>query len=66
VLCNPFDTEGLSYRIADALSLPAEARRAAIAAMGKQVRSHDVHHWVAGQIAEITAHSVSGELPGAD
>jgi trehalose 6-phosphate synthase len=57
VLCNPFDVEGLSYRIEDALRLPEDARRAALTAMGEHVRSHDVHHWVAGQIAEITAHT---------
>jgi trehalose 6-phosphate synthase len=56
VLCNPFDVEGLSYRLEDALRLPAEARRNAISAMGSHVRTHDVHHWVSGQIAEITAH----------
>lgn len=59
VLCNPFDVEGLSYRIEDALRLPADARRAAITAMGEHVRIHDVHHWVSGQIAEITAHSTA-------
>ncbi|MGH3170802.1 MAG: alpha,alpha-trehalose-phosphate synthase (UDP-forming), partial [Trebonia sp.] len=57
VLCNPFDVEGLSYRIDDALRLTGEARRAALTAMGEHVRIHDVHHWVSGQIAEITAHS---------
>jgi trehalose 6-phosphate synthase len=56
VLCNPFDVEGLSYRIEDALRLPDDARRAAITAMGEHVRVHDVHHWVSGQLAEITAH----------
>ena len=56
VLCNPFDVEGLSYRIEDALALPEGARRAALTAMGEHVRVHDVHHWVSGQIAEITAH----------
>jgi trehalose 6-phosphate synthase len=57
VLCNPFDVEGLSYRIDNALHLPDDARRAAITAMGEYVRIHDVHHWVSGQLAEITAHS---------
>jgi trehalose 6-phosphate synthase len=56
VLCNPFDIEGLSYRIEDALRLSADARRAAIAAMGEHVKARDVHHWVSGQLAEITAH----------
>ena len=55
VLCNPFDVEGLSYRIEHALALPQQARRAAIAAMARRVRTHDVHHWVAGQLAAISA-----------
>ena len=46
VLCNPFDVEGLSYRIEQALALPPEARRQAMAAMAGQVRTHDVHDWV--------------------
>ena len=54
VLCNPFDVDGLSYRIEFALGLPAEARRAALAAMADHVRTHDVHRWVADQLAEIT------------
>jgi trehalose 6-phosphate synthase len=54
VLCNPFDVEGLSYRIEHALGLPTEARRAALAAMAGHVRTHDVHRWVADQLAEIT------------
>jgi trehalose 6-phosphate synthase len=59
VLCNPFDIEGLSQRIEDALDLPLEARRAALSAMAEHVRIHDVHHWVSGQLAEITAHSAA-------
>jgi trehalose 6-phosphate synthase len=57
VLCNPFDVEGLSYRIEYALGLTDEARRAALAAMAGYVRTHDVHRWVSGQLAEIAAHS---------
>src|SRR5580704_7137424 len=48
VLCNPFDVEGLSYRIEQALSLTADTRRKALSAMAGQVRTHDVHDWVAG------------------
>jgi trehalose-6-phosphate synthase len=55
VLCNPFDVEGLSYRIEQALRLPAEARRAAISDMASYVRKHDVHRWVAEQLADIAA-----------
>ena len=51
VLCNPFDVEGLSYRIEHALRLPADDRRKALAAMAEHVRIHDVHRWVSDQLA---------------
>jgi trehalose-6-phosphate synthase len=53
VKCNPFDVEGLSYRIEEALSLPDRARRAALAAMARRVRAHDVYRWVDQQLADI-------------
>jgi trehalose 6-phosphate synthase len=53
VLCNPFDVEGLSQRIEYALELPRADRRAAITAMARRVRTHDVHRWVADQLAAI-------------
>ncbi len=59
VLCNPFDVEGLSYRIEHALQMPAGERRAALAAMAEHVRVHDVHRWVSGQLAEIAARGVT-------
>jgi trehalose 6-phosphate synthase len=55
VQCNPFDVEGLSYRIEQALNLPHGARRASLATMAEHVRTHDVHAWVSGQLAEIAA-----------
>ena len=55
ILCNPFDVEGLSYRIENGLRLPAEIRRTAIAEMAAYVRKHDVHRWVAEQLADITS-----------
>jgi trehalose 6-phosphate synthase len=55
VPCNPFDVEGLSQRIEHALRLPVAARRSALAAMALHVRRHDVHRWVAGQLADIAA-----------
>jgi trehalose 6-phosphate synthase len=55
VLCNPFDVEGLSYRIEQALTLPPEARRTAMTAMAGHVRTHDVHSWVSGQLELIAA-----------
>jgi trehalose 6-phosphate synthase len=53
VPCNPFDVEGLSYRIEHALGLQPSARRAALATMARRVRAHDVHYWVDRQLAEI-------------
>jgi trehalose 6-phosphate synthase len=55
VLCNPFDVEGLAERIEHALSLPSAGRRAALEAMARRVRTHDVHRWVSGQLAAIAA-----------
>jgi trehalose 6-phosphate synthase len=54
VLCNPFDVEGLSYRIEQALSLKPATRRRALAAMAGQVRKYDVHNWVSGQLEVIS------------
>ena len=54
VHCNPFDVEGLSYRIEYALGLTADTRRAAIGPMAAHVRDHDVYRWVSDQLAEIT------------
>jgi trehalose 6-phosphate synthase len=55
VSCNPFDVEGLSYRIEHALALPASTRRTALATMARRVRAHDVHRWVAQQLTDIEA-----------
>ncbi|SRR6266568_3110855 len=55
IMCNPFDVEGLSHRIEHAIRLPSSAGRAAIAAMAKRVRTHDVHRWVAEQLTVISA-----------
>lgn len=57
VLCNPFDVEGLSYRIEQALRLAPDARRQSLAAMAEHVRTRDVHNWVSGQLAMIAARS---------
>jgi trehalose 6-phosphate synthase len=55
VLCNPFDVEGLSYRIETALRMPLEARMAALAAMAEHVQTYDVYRWVSEQLAEISS-----------
>ena len=59
VPCNPFDVEGLSYRIEDALGLPLGARRAALATMARRIRGHDVHQWVDRQLSEIGSRGVT-------
>jgi trehalose 6-phosphate synthase len=59
VPCNPFDVEGLSYRIEHALGLQASTRRAALTTMARRIRGHDVHHWVDRQLADIGAHDVA-------
>ena len=59
VLCNPFDVEGLSYRIEQSLGLAEKTRRKAIEKMARQVRVHDVHHWVSSQLDEIAAQGAS-------
>ena len=64
VLCNPFDVEGLSYRIEEGLAMPPEARRAALAAMAAQVRTHDVHDWVSGQLEQIAARGAAPGIAG--
>ena len=55
VLCNPFDVEGLSYRIEQSLGLAEKTRRKAIEQMARQVRTHDVYHWVSSQLDEIAS-----------
>ncbi|MGI9006157.1 MAG: alpha,alpha-trehalose-phosphate synthase (UDP-forming) [Streptosporangiaceae bacterium] len=55
IFCNPFDVEGLSLRIEQALGLSVGARQAALAAMADHVARHDVHRWVEGQLDDIGA-----------
>jgi trehalose 6-phosphate synthase len=53
IFCNPFDVEGLSFRIEQALRMTEQERRSALAAMAEHVATHDVHRWVSGQLTEI-------------
>jgi trehalose-6-phosphate synthase len=63
VTCNPFDIDGLSSRIAQALELPLDQRRRAIRAMGRRVRRHDVHDWLQSQLAAIEGTTDDGRSP---
>ena len=51
--CNPFDVEGLSLRIEQALQQSERTRRRAMGAMARRVHTHDVHRWVEGQLDAI-------------
>jgi trehalose 6-phosphate synthase len=53
LLCNPFDSEGLSALLEQALVLPLSARRRAMQRMARRVASHDVHRWVDGQLDDV-------------
>jgi trehalose 6-phosphate synthase len=52
VLCNPFDEEGLSHRIEEALSMGQAERRSCMQAMGAYVKGHDVFAWAASVLAD--------------
>jgi trehalose-6-phosphate synthase len=52
VLCNPFDEEGLSHRIEEALSMGQAERRSCMQAMGAYVNGHDVFAWAASALAD--------------
>jgi trehalose 6-phosphate synthase len=55
ISCNPFDVEGLSYRIEQSLRLTDAERRSALASMAERVRIYDVHRWVSDQLTGIAA-----------
>ncbi len=52
VSCNPFDEEGLSRRIEEAISMREDERRDRIRAMGRYVAGHDVFAWAASAQAD--------------
>jgi trehalose 6-phosphate synthase len=52
VPCNPFDEEGLSQVMEDALSMADQERRDRIRSMADQVASHDVFAWARSALAE--------------
>jgi trehalose 6-phosphate synthase len=53
VRCNPFDVEGLSYRMQMSLELDRDSRRAGIERMATRVRDNDVFRWVHDELALI-------------
>lgn len=65
VLCNPFDVDGLSLLMEQALVMPEAARRRAMAALARRVKTHDVHRWVDVQLGDISADVSFADLRGA-
>jgi trehalose 6-phosphate synthase len=53
VSCNPFDVEGLSYRIEQALELDERDRRSRIQRMAAAVRRQDVYAWVDSELGAL-------------
>lgn len=53
VFCNPFDVEGLSKRIEEALECSQEERRRRLSAMAGVVQRHDVFAWANGMLGEL-------------
>ena len=52
VSCNPFDEEGLSRRIEEAISMPEEERRERMRTMGAYLAAHDVFAWAAAALGD--------------
>jgi trehalose 6-phosphate synthase len=55
LLCNPFDVDGLSALLEQALKTPERVRRRAMTAMARGVVTHDVHRWVDAQLGDISS-----------
>ncbi|HWB72499.1 MAG TPA: trehalose-6-phosphate synthase [Egibacteraceae bacterium] len=55
VPCNPFDVEGLSHSIEQALELDEEDCRQRLERMATTVYNNDVHNWVDRELAEVEA-----------
>jgi trehalose 6-phosphate synthase len=55
VTVHPFDVQQQAEALYEALTLPAEERHRMLAGAVDVVRRHDVHHWLAAQLADIAA-----------
>jgi trehalose 6-phosphate synthase len=66
VPCNPFDVEGLSYRMQASLELEPADRRERIRRMAARVRDNDVFRWVRDELTAVeagaTGRGPAGEL----
>jgi trehalose 6-phosphate synthase len=55
MLCNPFDVDGLSLLIEQALEMPEGVRRRAMTSLARRVTTHDVHRWVDVQLSAVSS-----------
>ncbi|MFN2556577.1 MAG: trehalose-6-phosphate synthase [Nitriliruptorales bacterium] len=53
VSCNPFDVEGLSARIEQALEMDGDEWRSSLKRMAGNVLDNDIFHWVDRELAEV-------------
>jgi trehalose 6-phosphate synthase len=59
---NPFDVAGQAEAIHEALSMPADERRARLGGICTQVREHDLGAWLAALLADLDR--VTAKTPG--
>jgi trehalose 6-phosphate synthase len=59
LLCNPFDEQGLSQRIEEALRMGELERHARLESMGAYLGEHDVFDWASSVLADAGAPPVS-------
>jgi trehalose 6-phosphate synthase/phosphatase len=59
VMVNPYDVDAVAQRLHDALSMPADERRARMQALRRRVHEYDVHHWAADFLTRLQQHSSS-------
>ncbi|MBW3562997.1 MAG: trehalose-6-phosphate synthase [Actinobacteria bacterium] len=60
IACNPFDVEGLSRRIEEALEVDPVDARQALKRMAQVVHDHDVFAWVDRQLEEVETLTAGG------
>jgi trehalose 6-phosphate synthase/phosphatase len=55
VVVNPYDVEAVRRAIKQALTMDERSRRERMRRLRRRVREHDVHHWAAGFLENLTA-----------
>ncbi len=66
LLVNPYDLDGVAAAIHTALGMPEAERRARMAGLREQVRSHDVHRWAREYVGALRLEARRQARPGAE